>query len=591
VTQVSLADHSLAQVSERLSGYGSSLQGEAEAAIYSLLKALESGLKGALEDAYHLSSIDPGLGKSLSVATLLQSWKESAFKPASSVLIGLSRLAEIHSYLAASGLDREDVAVLTSQEEFNALGLPEAQHGNAPVMFTTQQMIERRTRGRTFGEAEEFHYQGKPRSLRIWDESLIPSEPLTLRIDEAACLPASLRTHNPEFIASLQSFLAKLWTLKDRDRLKVPDELLEMSAALKGNIATNHRAILDTLGRLAGQTVAIVNVGSGNMHLAGASQPLPSDFSPVVILDASGRVRETYRVWERELGNLRRLPEAVKNYENLQVNLWERAVGQTAIKEPGAEEEVVRAVAEVVDSAPDQDWLVVHYKDHPVDERVRAALKHDLGDRLNFLHWGNHHGTNDYEHCRNVILIGQLTYGPASYPAHAAACGAAPSIRTAKLEQKLKAGEYRHNLLQALTRASVRRSKGGLAGSCRAYVIASPGTMARELLETTFPGCAIETWAPTGPEVGGHAGKLIAILKEAASRPGEHRFAKKALRETLGINTPNFARLLDHEAVAAHCTERGVTVLPRALVVHGTAFGPYAGEDDEESFSVEDLVD
>lgn len=590
MTASPLADLTLAQVSERLEKFGSSLQGEAEAAIHSLLKALESGLTGTLEDAYHLSAIDPGLGKSLSVATFLRTWKTQGFTPASSVLIGLSRLAEIPTYLESAGLDRQDVAILTSDKDLNALGVPEAQHDTARVMFTSQQMIERRTRNRAFAEAAEFHHHGKPRALRIWDESLIPAEPLTLRVDDLACLPAVMRRLNPELIAGLQQLLSRLWSLKSRERLSVPEDFAELIETAKGHIGRENDAILDKLGRLSGRSVAVVDTGKGDLYLAGSSPPLPSDFSPVVILDASGRVRETYRVWENERGTLRRLPEASKDYSNLDISLWEHPVGQEALSKPGALHDVAKAIADVIDGNPNEGWLVVHYKKHSVEHLIRAELNHDLGDRLGFLHWGNHHGTNDFAHCRNVVLIGQLTYDGASYPALADACGLDPSRRTLKLEQDLKAGEYRHNMLQALTRAHVRHSKRGVAGTCKAFVIASPRNGSEDLVRETFPGCSITPWAPKGPEATGKAGALISILQEALARGGMQELAKKDLREALGIaDAPNLTRLLNHPAVTSYIERNRVNVRRHHIVVTGVQFGAYEGEGFEDGFSVEDL--
>lgn len=589
MTTSPLADLTVVQVSERLEGYGSTLEGEAKEAIHSLLKALESGLMGTLENAYHLSAIDPGLGKSLAVAMFLRTWKAKGFVPPSSVLIGLSRLSEIPKYLDSAGLDREDVAILTSDGQVNGKGVPEAKHGSAPIMFTSQQMIERRTRGQSFAEAAEFHFQGRPRGLRIWDESLIPAEPLILRADLLASLPAVMRRLNPESIASLQRFLSKLWQLKDRGRITVPEDFARLFDTPKGKIGQDNHSLLDALRRLSGRPVALVEAGKGDMYLAGSSTPLPSDFAPAVILDASGRVRETYRVWERERGTLRRLPEAVKDYSNLDIHLWEHAVGKEAVAKPGVLPDVVRAIADVIDNNPEEDWLVVHYKDHPVDDLLRAGLKHDLGDRLHFLHWGNHHGTNEFADCRNVVLIGQLTYGAGSYLALSSACGVKPSRRTRKLEQAMKDGEYRHNMLQALTRAHVRRSKGGLAGTCKAFIIASPRNGAEGLIQETFPGCSIVRWMPKGPEANGKAGALIALFKEAAARGGVRELVKKDLRETLDMNAPNFARLLTLPAVGSYIAQNGINVSRHSVIIRGVQFSAYEGEGYEGGFSVEDL--
>ena len=75
MTASPIADQTLEQVTELLQSYGSSLDGDRRVAIRALLASLEAGLTGQLERAYHLSAIDPGIGKSLSVATFLRELK------------------------------------------------------------------------------------------------------------------------------------------------------------------------------------------------------------------------------------------------------------------------------------------------------------------------------------------------------------------------------------------------------------------------------------------------------------------------------------------------------------------------------------
>lgn len=579
----SLADHSLASLSARLQDYGSSLQGESRDAISALLQVLEEGLKGNLGPGYFLSAIDPGIGKTLSVSTFLGTWKDQTYTPSTSVLIGLSRLEEIETYLHSSGLTKEDVAVLTSDRDRNALGVPEDQHGNARVMFTTQQMIERRTRGRSFAEASEFHYKGKPRTLRIWDESFIPAEHLTLRADDLAKLPAALRRQHPKYISLVQGLISRLWSAKGGEKVAVPPELAESLGPGRTLKDPQLREIVETLERLAGREAAVVDLDQGGLCLAGASSPLPSDFAPVIILDASGRVRSTYSAWEAAGAQLTRLPAAVKDYRNLTVNLWERAVGKIAFQDPAARDEVMEAVAEVILADLQGSWLIVSYKEPSIEEALRKALPDEPKGGLHFLTWGMHHGTNAYAHCRNVVLIGQMTYGPAGYPALAAALGVQQEANAA--EALLRDGEYSHHWLQALSRAHVRHNQDGLAGTCRAYVIASPGLKTGELLQQTFPGCDVEAWSPNLTKVNGHAGTLIALLEQARAK-GRLPVTKKALREALGVQPPNFSRLLDHPVVRTYLEQLHLRV-NRNEIGNFTKFEPWPGD----GFTFADLED
>jgi hypothetical protein len=58
------------------------------------------------------------------------------------------------------------------------------------VRFTTHAMVESRCKGWKFAEVGAFHYRGKPRSVRIWDEAILAGHTLTIR---ATIWPRSYR--------------------------------------------------------------------------------------------------------------------------------------------------------------------------------------------------------------------------------------------------------------------------------------------------------------------------------------------------------------------------------------------------------------
>ncbi len=81
----------------------------------------------------------------------------------------------------------------------------------------------------------------------------------------------------------------------------------------------------------------------------------------MVILDASGRVRETYALWETERGGLVRLKEAPKDYSPLKIKVWDKGGGKASFFRNG--EELARGVAAAINERPTERWLVVHQKD------------------------------------------------------------------------------------------------------------------------------------------------------------------------------------------------------------------------------------
>jgi hypothetical protein len=65
--------------------------------------------------------------------------------------------------------------------ELNALGLGYERRDEAQVLFTTQAKLLYLSRfRRNFAANPNFHYRGSEREIRIWDESILPIDTLTL---------------------------------------------------------------------------------------------------------------------------------------------------------------------------------------------------------------------------------------------------------------------------------------------------------------------------------------------------------------------------------------------------------------------------
>lgn len=572
--QYPLALEALKDAKAIVESNGSSIEGPAEEAIFALLNTLEDGLHGRLPNSFFLSSIDPGIGKTLSVSCLLKAWKGSGFTPAVGVLIAVSRLDEISTYAQQAALAPEDFAVLTRSEQHNALG--SASQGAAAILFTTQQMIGKRAKsGRVLSE---FFYKGEPRALRIWDESMVPEEALTVRIDDLGQLASPLRHKAPEFVQGVQDFQAALWALEDGGEITVPEDIT--TKAPKAGIPDRLAPIIEGLAQIAGKTVQAADVGHGDMFLLGASTPLPDDFTPAVILDASGRVRPTYALWDEHRGNLIRLPAAVNDYKDLAVRLWQRGSGKVSMGRSGVQSEIAGAIAAAITAQDDDnaEWLIVSYKDHSgIVEDLRATLPNP--QRLKGITWGRHAGTNAFADIRNVVLVGQMTYRPIDYKALACA---ASGLSVAAVEDRVdleavRWGEFQHHLLQALCRASVRRSRNGIAGACRAWVIATPSVQTEQRLRDTFPGCRLNEWDPRPPAVPQRVQDAIAYI-QAQVAAGASDVRKKDLRKHLVIeNVSNFKRdILDDASFVEALRDVGMRQGHHGFV-RQAAFEPHGG--------------
>lgn len=583
--EATLAEKTISNVTVFLSDKGSNLAGESHHAILALLKALEAGLTDDLEAAFHLASIDPGIGKTVSVAQFLKAWKANGFRPISSVLIGVSRLGEIESYLRHAGLDRDDIAVLTRDDDMNALGVSREDHGSAPVMFTTQQMIQSRTRGRSFAEASEFHYADKPRALRVWDESLLPAEDVTIRVDDLGLFASPLRLTHGKFVEALKAFQRTLWDAKPGDTITIPQVLADLVPAAK--LPEDQRKLLAQLARAGGQDFLLLDVRKGDIKLAGAVPSIPDDFAPAVILDASGRVRTTYSIWEKHRGTLRRLPSAANDYQALAVHLWMKPSGQRSLESLTKRRDVVEAIANRINESTPAEWLIVHYRgNEAIFSEVMASVQAEPGRNIHSLTWGQHHGLNDFADVPNVVIVGQLTYDGAAYPARAAAAAGKPAGTLGEaLWGEVRVGEFQHHLLQAVCRASARRSRDGQAGYCRAFVIASPFEGIEDRVKETFPGCRLFKWEPAPQPLEGRVAQAADYLRKRFADASVERVTKKEVYEAIGMKATNFGTdVIRHLDFADFLGREHVFVNHNHFEKHRPAFEPLPGgwvyEDD-----------
>ena len=547
VGEKSLSSAALSQLITLRAEQGSVFSQSSEYALKRLLETLEDGLRGLLSSNFYLSSIDPGIGKTLAVCQFLKVWRERGFDPASSILVGVSRLEEIKTYLDQSGLLTDEIGVLTSDPIMNRLGVSSERHGNARVLFTTQQMIESRTRTRRFGDVNEFHYQGSPRTLRLWDETIVPAKPVVIKRDSLIALAEPLRPTEPAFIESLASFTKGLTEDRVGQSIRVSQELADQAPALRlgdprrESISLEGQKALEDL-RLAGRVeMALHNDPRLGLCLVGAVLQLPDDFMPCVILDASGRVRATYELWSKHRRNIVKLPPAANDYSPLTIRTWQTPCGKVGFATPSGRQHLLGPIAEVINEDTGKRWLLVHYKLRN-DEFMQELRPLILSpDRVASLTWGCHHGTNAYRDFDNIILVGSSTYRTPDYPALAIAASGLPPQEADSIDlQGLRHGEQMHQILQAMCRSSVRNSSGGVSGSCNAYVIASRSLGLRERLQRTFPGAKVSVWIEPEQRFRGKAGKAFDYLLEKFADETVQEVPKREVRLFVGSSPKSF---------------------------------------------------
>lgn len=182
---------------------------------------MEAMAEGKCPPAIYLSSLDPGVGKTTTVVCFLRTLLASKGHQDVAALVCVRRKDLIEAIVEEAGLDDAEFAVLTADAALNMLGCGSPR--DARVLFTTHAMIEKRCEGRRFGKVGDFHFQGRGRAVRIWDEAILPGQPLTISRDNVAGLLGLFRGRHPALANGLEALFTDLKSIKNGEAICVPD--------------------------------------------------------------------------------------------------------------------------------------------------------------------------------------------------------------------------------------------------------------------------------------------------------------------------------------------------------------------------------
>lgn len=534
-------------------------------ALRELVATMAAMADGTVSPHFYLSSLDPGVGKTTTLIHFVQHLLRSDQHSDVSVLLCFSQREEIKKLVEEMGLAEADFAILTSDEEVNALS--STKPNDARVLFTTQEMIRRRCRHGSFRDAKAFHHNGEVRAVRIWDEEMLPGSVVSLSTDQLASLREPLRQAHPALAELVVGLERELEASGGTGSFTWPDVEeatgINQLTAQRG-MEQRHASHLDSLYALSGRHVLLRKPHNAREVITALDNrdAIPDDLAPLMILDASGRVRATYEQWEKATGKLKRLPSVAKSYRNLTIHVMDKGAGKTKWMLDGGA--LAGEVARMIDSKPEEEWLVIYHKGvngGGIPDQIMVLLSTNP-DRVHFLNWGRHKGTNEFRHIQNVILAGLHNHPDTDYEMKARYFNGVPNDQQVpkSLVQEIEAGELKHHILQALCRSSVRRGNGHDCGPCNAYIIAPKRSGVRDFLPEVFPGCTVSTWSPAKRKLTGKVADAVAKVKSFFATNPEGAYHYKDLKEDLGVtNTSNFNKCIRrHDMFVAALQEMGI---------------------------------
>jgi hypothetical protein len=439
--------------------------------------------------------------------------------------------------------------------ELNALGVGFERRDEAQVLFTTQAKLLHLSRFRpNFAYNENFHYLGVPRQVRIWDESILPIDTLTLApeqietvadwlfnigqyehailtrdfahvlrgkahdsIVKVPALPPLKRTEEEErgiIIHDPGSTTVRIFgavmVIGEGGKLRpaTKEEAAEFEADEAEREALEQAwSILTALG---GREVRVYRDEHSGAVMISSRDVLPRLFAPLLVLDANADKRAIYRQWRASVG-LHHLYSPKKTYHNLTIHFADLRAGKEAHRNSAHRlalvEAAVAAFEEALRLGADRVLFLYNKPEKPSQDMrklIRKEIKKrgDDPDQADFLTWGMHKATNDFRHVKHVVAVGVMQAPLYEITALARGVGRVPVHRPIDRQkvEEVRQSEILHTLFQGVGRSAVRKTvNGDVPEGCHLWLIASPrGHMhfPRERLPEWFPGSHVEDWDP-----------------------------------------------------------------------------------------------
>jgi hypothetical protein len=543
--------------------------------------------------AYHVCQLDCGTGKTTALRFTIATMREKGvmFDRLNTVgmVLCLGRLEQIEDIINELRLAPEDYAVMVGRGErtsdgrlFEELGVGRENLSKAPILFTTHAMVESRLAGaRAWAEANEFFYRGRPRKLRVWDEAVFARKGITVDRYALHRVAGAIRRTSP----AIEQFMRDMDTAENRSLLIVPD--LEGMCSLQTvwgwlNAGTRN-ALADSIKDLwfmSGKPVLVRKQGERGVLVTYQTR-LPEDIKPMLVLDASARVRATYKQQEAVDHDIVWLRHSPKRYDNVVIYFQPGRSGKEALGQEWNQR--IEQVAEIIRRHPEKKALVLHHlKDQErgigdMENAVRLKLAVVGGLQLDttpydvkFLSWGRHNAVNGYAD-RDLIITASVFREPDPVVEARGRAAADRPVGQAYSDEELRElrhGEVLHDLLQGVSRGALRKLEGDQAQHCLVYLMASKKSGIRGELPMLFPGCQVrDGWGldadvdKKGPEFTPTQVRILQFIRGRFDQ-GAVSLSYRAIRDALKLHASNFSTAMKDARVHRELDWAGLRVMP-----------------------------
>jgi hypothetical protein len=540
-----LTDLAFAKLTERLASYGNVLTAAHREALYCVLGRFTHLSNGHKVGRWGYA-LPCGSGKT--EAAKAWCWALWKLRKPYSVAISASKveaLCEIKRGLIALGVPESAIG-LSHSYKHEAATVERCQrtgdqlpNGIASLPCTTDNearpivlLTHNKIRGQREGDRLP-KFNGKARSLLIYDESLLISDTWTLsmlKLDQAKGWLEPLVKRQANVSSDLREALDYSTTCLgmldvelegQKTRAPQPLHLPSLDADSQERIILALKDLqvrpLRHLVSFSQSPMRAVATNSGGGY-CWYELAIPHDLTSVCVLDASLVIRHLPKIGGRLMTDLA-FNGDIKTNEKVEVAQlhWRsgRSAMEAAFEAKRENREVSKEVIEVVKTIPEDQAIIVWSFKHRPERRkstdILSTLKDDLrasGVDLNatvvtpsgprprfvFLTWGNETSTNDYAYASNVIMAGVLHRDDIDLAANV--LGQKDDLLGDYEDlHAIKKSEVAHCVYQALSRGSCRMIVNGEAMPMKAWIIHHDDTL-ETTIRAAMPGIRWTEWRP-----------------------------------------------------------------------------------------------
>jgi hypothetical protein len=501
-----------------LIGFGNVLSLQHKTALYTLNDSLTRMATGKLQGRWAFG-LPTGTGKTRAIIE----WATAVHKLnlPYSLAVSASKIDALRTLKQAmidNGIPESKVGLLYHDSRPDGLQ-PTEDNDDRPFMLVTHQRIRSSVRNLR----QYYEYNGQPRNLLVYDESLLASDVSHFEFTQlmeafAAILERTKR--NLEQHATIHNYVteskaileARFDTFNPFDADHIQQPYIDPQLAERYIQDWSKDTTISNYLKLANLDLRMVKAGKA--AIVTYKIVMPEALQNVMILDASFPIRKLVH-YDKTIKSAETLPDlqklnvkfdTLKKFDHVDLYRLKSYGGRNSIEKGfKGERQMVKEVVKVIQTIPPDDAILcfVYKSQQKGGLNCAKVLQQALEgadipnkDRIDIQTWGNETSLNCYAHCKHVFLVGVLhrdetelmgQYFGQVNDLHAAI----NKTITADLQRSEKA----HLAYQALSRGACRVMTDGQAHAMKGYLVEIDPEIESELSQV-MPGVNWHVWKP-----------------------------------------------------------------------------------------------